>query len=169
MERALRQAPKNPWILVKLAQVYEVQKKHKNAIALLINHLELRPHSIWAQIRLALNYDLAQEGELSEQTYLRILKERPEDHLVLNNLAWLYATSKDKALAGKLDLALKYSLKAVQISPTSANLDTLAEIYFLKGEYNRALKAIERALDQDQSSLDYFKKQKKKILKALQE
>ena len=68
----------------------------------------------------------------------------------------------------KLDDALKLALKAVEIQPSSANLDTLAEAYFQKEDYNRALKAIEQALDRDRRGLDDFKKTKKKILRAME-
>jgi len=166
--KAHAKAKTNPWIMAKLAQIHEHDKEHKKAIALLKAHLEKRPDSIWAQIRLALNYDLIQEGRLSEKVYLSILKKKPNDHLVLNNLAWLYATTKDQALQNKLDDALSYSHKAVKINPSSANLDTLAEIYYLRQEYKKALKAIERALDQDRKAQDYFKKQKKKIQRAIE-
>jgi len=80
----------------------------------------------------------------------------------------MYLTT-DKPEMKKIDDALRLSLKAVKRSPSSANLDTLAEAYYQKGIFNKALKAIERALDQDRGNSDYFKKQKKKILKALQE
>ena len=127
------------------------------------------PGNLWGQLRLALNYDLAQQGRLSEEVYQQILAKRPGEAIALNNLAWLYATSTDPALKSKIDDALALSLKAVSLSPSSANLDTLAEIYYIQKDYEKALKTIERALDQDRKSLDYFKKQKKKILKALEQ
>ncbi len=60
------------------------------------------------------------------------------------------------------------ALKAVSISSSPANLDTLAEAYYQKKEFQKALKTAERALDRDRQGLDDFKKTKKKILKAIQ-
>ncbi len=67
-----------------------------------------------------------------------------------------------------LDEALNLSLKAVKISPSPANLDTLAEAYYQKKEFHKALKTVERALDRDRQGLDDFKRTKKKILKAIE-
>ncbi|MDT8447240.1 MAG: tetratricopeptide repeat protein [bacterium] len=159
--------PEDPWIQARLAYGYELDKQYEPAIQLLNQHLTQRPQSLWAKLRLALNYDMAGHPKESESMYLEILAQYPEDHIALNNLAWLYVTAKDPALR-HLEKALELSQKAVKLSPTSANLDTLAEIYFLKQQYKMALRTIERALDQDRESLDYFKKQKKKILRALQ-
>ena len=161
------QEPGNLWVQARLAYAHELAGEYPQAIELLKIHLENRPQSLWAKLRLALNYDMNQQGVESEKVYKQILNEHPDEHIALNNLAWLYVTSKNKEL-NKLDDALGLSIKAVALSPSSANLDTLAEIYFLKKDYKKALKTIERALDQDREALDYFKKQKKKILKALQ-
>ena len=79
----------------------------------------------------------------------------------------MYLTSKNPEMK-KFDEALILAQKAVKISPTAANLDTLANAYYQKRNYNLALKTIERALDKDRQSLDDFKKTKKKILKAIQ-
>jgi len=166
--RALALSPDNYWVKVKLAYVYELLAEHKKAVGYLREYLAKKPDSLWAELKLALNYDLAKEPSSAEKVYLGILKRRPDEHLALNNLAWLYLTAEDKALK-KTDDALELSLRAVAISASSANLDTLAEAYFQKKEYQKALKIIERALDQDRKSLDYFKKQKKKISKALEE
>lgn len=166
LEAANRLSPDNPWIQARLAYSYELAERHAEAVTLLEAHLKARPQSLWAKLRLALNYDMAGNPKASEKMYLEILAQKPQEHIALNNLAWLYATTKDRDLQ-KLDQAQKMSEKAVEISPSSANLDTLAEIFYLKKDYKRALMTIDRALDQDRESLDYFKKQKKKILKAL--
>jgi|GEM_PF-2041828 len=160
--------PDNPWLMVRQASVLENLNEPQQAVVLLETFLTHFPDLKWVQIRLALNYDLSKQYHQSEQVYLKILEKNPKAHIVLNNLAWLYLTTKDPKLK-KLDDALALSLKAVKIRPTSANQDTLAEAYFQKKQYQKALKSIEHALDRDRRNLDYFKKQKKKILKAIQE
>jgi len=166
-EAANRLSPGNPWIEARLAYSYELNKEFAKAIPLLESHLKKRPQSLWAKLRLALNYDLAGMSEDSEAMYLEIIKAKPNDHVALNNLAWLYATAKTPKMR-KLDEALALSEKAVTLRASSANLDTLAEIFYLKKQYKGALKVIDQALEQDKESLDYFKKQKKKILNALE-
>ena len=168
-QKALSLDPDNHWIMVKLAFTYQLLNKHKKAITLLEKYVKKRPKgdNTWVLLRLALNYDLARQYGEAEKVYKTILEKNPNDNIALNNLAWMYLTSKNPAMQ-KTDEALNLALKAVNISPTAANLDTLANAYFQKKEYSLALRTIERALDKDRQSLDDFKKTKKKILKAIE-
>ena len=168
-QRALNLAPDNQWIMVKLAFTHQLLNEHNQAIKLLESYVKKHAESdnIWVLLRLALNYDLAQQYANAEKVYKTILGKKPNDNIALNNLAWMYLTSKNPEMK-KFDEALILAQKAVKISPTAANLDTLANAYYQKRNYNLALKTIERALDKDRQSLDDFKKTKKKILKAIQ-
>ncbi|MFH2133477.1 MAG: tetratricopeptide repeat protein, partial [bacterium] len=103
----------------------------------------------------------------AETGYQEILAINPQDKVAWNNLAWMYLTAKNKEMH-KLEEALQLALKAVELSPSPANLDTLAEAYYQKKEYQKALKTVERALDRDRQGLDDFKRTQKKILKAIQ-
>ena len=77
----------------------------------------------------------------------------------LNNLAWIYAQ-----LEIKLDKALVFSKRSLEIDPDNpAYLDTLAEIYYLKKEYYRALTYIRKAVDQNPPNLEYYKRRLEKI------
>ncbi|MBU3917904.1 tetratricopeptide repeat protein, partial [bacterium] len=169
LDQALKLSPDNTWIMVKQAYVFQQEKKYKEAIALLKKFLTQRTESdySWVQLKLALNYDLAKMYRESEMMYKKILVKKPDDNIALNNLAWMYLNSEDPALH-KLDEALQLAKKAVDLQPSSANLDTLAEAYYQNKEYTRALKTIEQALDRDRSQIDDFKKTKKKIIKAMQ-
>ena len=168
-QKALKLDPDNHWIMVKLAFTYQLLHEHKKAIKLLEKYVNKQSEdgSTWVLLRLALNYDLDQQYGEAENVYKTIIEKNPNDNIALNNLAWMYLTTKNPAMQ-KIDAALDLALKAVNISPTAANLDTLANAYYQKKEYSRALKTIERALDKDRQSLDDFKKTKKKILKAIQ-
>ncbi|MCG8338047.1 MAG: tetratricopeptide repeat protein [Proteobacteria bacterium] len=168
-EKGLEKSADNPWMIVKLSYVLQQLKEYKEAVNLLNRFLRLEKNGefMWVQLRLALNYDLAKKFSDSERVYKQILKKNPKDNVALNNLAWMYLNATEEKMQ-KLDDALKLALKAVEIRPSSANLDTLAEAYFQKKDYNRALKAIERALDKDRRGLDDFKKTKKKIIRAME-
>ena len=170
LEAGLSLANNNPWLMVKLSYVYQQLNFHEKAVEMLNKFLDLVKEGDfgWVQLRLALNYDLAKLYLDSERVYKEILKKKPDDNIALNNLAWMYLNAEDEELH-KLDDALELAQKAVKIRPTSANLDTLAEAYFQKKDYEKALKTIERALDKDRRGLDDFKKTKKKILKAMEE
>ena len=61
-----------------------------------------------------------------------------------NNLAWLNArTGRD------LDAALKLARAATRASPSAGNLDTLAEVHYMRGEFDRAVEVERRALRLD--------------------
>lgn len=162
-------SPDNPWMMIKLSYAHQQLKQYESAVHLLNRFLQIENEGeyMWVLLRLALNYDLAKKFPDSERVYKKILAKNPEDNVALNNLAWMYLNATDESMH-KLDDALKLALKAVEIRPSSANLDTLAEAYFQKKAYSKALKTIERALDKDRLGLDDFKKTKKKILRAME-
>jgi tetratricopeptide (TPR) repeat protein len=71
------------------------------------------------------------------------LEQGPPQASLLNNLAWAYAEE-----GTELDRALVLSLMAVKIAPESTIfLDTYAELFFLKGRYDRAIVVVERAIE----------------------
>ncbi len=168
-KKGLVSNPQNIWLMIKLAFVHQQLKEYESAITLLERYLERRSEgrNIWVKLKLALNLDLSFQVIKAEKVYKSILKSEPDDNVALNNLAWMYLTTKNSNMR-KVDEALKLALKAVSISPSPANLDTLAEAYYQKKEFHKALKTVERALDRDRQGLDDFKKTKKKILKAIQ-
>ena len=90
----------------------------------------------------------------------------PENAEVLNNLAWLYATAQDASYRNPHE-ALKLSRKAAEIDPKPHILDTLAESYFINGDYRAALIAIDTAISQNPPDTAYFEKQRAKFLEHL--
>lgn len=86
-------------------------------------------------------------------------KNNPE---LLNALAWLYATAPQPLR--KPDKAIELAEKATKLSPESPHIwDTLAEAYYSKGFYDKALAAINKALSLHPSPKEYYIKQKEKI------
>jgi tetratricopeptide (TPR) repeat protein len=71
----------------------------------------------------------------------------PDDHQSRNNAAWIYAHAAPKEVK-HMDQALRYAEEAVKLTArkNAEVLDTLAEVYFLKGDTNKALTAIEEAV-----------------------
>ncbi len=169
LEKGLELSPDNSWLMLKLAYVLQQQEKYDRAVDLLNRFFEIQTDNtyIWVQLRLALYYDLAKKYKDSERMYKKILAKKPDDNVALNNLAWMYLNAVDPELH-KLNEALKLAIRAVGLQPSPANLDTLAEAYYQKKEYKKALKAIEQALDKDRRQLDDFKKTQKKILRAIE-
>lgn len=167
-KQAYRLMPDNQWVGVRLGQAYEENGNPEAAAIEYERFLKKMPGNLWAQLRLALVYDLSNQPFKSESLYKKILQRFPEEQVALNNLAWLYLTAKNPDIRS-IDKAIELSQQAVRLRANAANLDTLAEAYFQKGNYKQALILIEKALDRDRKNLDYFKKQRKKIQKALRQ
>ena len=106
-------------------------------------------------------------GNLSgvQQAYESSLKLNPESPHVLNNLAWLYATAEDPRLrnpARALDLAKA----AAGFLEEPHILDTLAECYYVNGQYAKALETAQHALRLARENRTYYQEQVEKFRKA---
>jgi Flp pilus assembly protein TadD len=76
----------------------------------------------------------------------KLLAEAPENSIVCNNLAWVYATG-DEIKDGKL--ALRYAREALLDNPTAPSVwNTLAEAYYVCGDYESARRSSEQAIEQ---------------------
>jgi len=83
----------------------------------------------------------------------------------LNNVAWAFATSSNPGVrnpAAALDYALK-AVKAEKDKPRPHILDTLAEAYYVNGQYDMAVKTEQQALEQvpEKDKSDYLSRMKK--------
>ena len=143
-------------------------KKYNQAIPYFNKYREFYPDSMWAKSLQAYAYDFIGRSDEAEALLEEVLIAMPNDTLALNNLAWLYVISNNKDPA-KLNKAAELSAKAIKLNPASDNLDTRAEVLYQQGKYDEALIMIEKALAVDNRNFDHFKKQRKKILKAIQE
>ncbi|MDH4038752.1 MAG: thioredoxin domain-containing protein [Candidatus Krumholzibacteria bacterium] len=97
-------------------------------------------------------------------TYWKITEPHQDDAGALNGFAWFCAQRKIG-----LDQALPVALKAVELSERDPGiLDTLAEVYYARGEYDDAIKIGREALASDPDD-PYFKEQVEKFKKAKEE
>lgn len=93
------------------------------------------------------------------------MEQAPDNPHILNNLAWLYATSPPPDFQPERSLEL--AVRAVELDPLPHILDTLAEAYFVNSRYEEALKAIEEALKKETKDRGEFLSRKRKIEEAL--
>lgn len=97
-------------------------------------------------------------------------EKHPKSMQIHNNLAWCYATGlgvKNKKLA------LRHAREALLLSPSAASVwNTLAEAYYAAGDYEKALRSTNRAIDilthtgGDPTVKQKFQEQRSKILRA---
>ena len=72
----------------------------------------------------------------------------PDDATAYNQFAWLVANTE-----GDLEAALEFSKKSIELSPASGGFyDTLAHVYFAKGDYQKAVETQTKALQLDPHS-----------------
>jgi len=88
----------------------------------------------------------------------KVCTDYPNCPWVHNSAAWLCACCRRD-----LDSGLEHALKATTLAPASAgNLDTLGEIYFQRGDKDKAVAAEKKAIGLDPDRA-YFHKQLKRI------
>jgi Zn-dependent protease with chaperone function len=93
-------------------------------------------------------------------------KLAPQNPEALNSLAWLLATAKNPII-NQPPKALILALEAVKRAPLPHIWDTLAEAYYVNGEYENALAAARAALQAKPTQrLEYYQGQLKRFQKA---
>lgn len=102
-----------------------------------------------------------------------LLRRRPSDYPLMNNLAWLLATAGDASVrdAGR---AVKLAQDAVLLAPSDYHVwSTLAEAHYVKGDYDRALRAVRETLRLAQmakaapAQVEGYEKQREKCERAV--
>lgn len=97
------------------------------------------------------------EGAIS--SYVQAIALDSTNAAAFNNLAWVYAE-----LNTNLDVALALSKRSLELSEDNpVYLDTLAEVYFKRKEYLRALTFIRRAVEQNPPNIEYYRERLEKI------
>ncbi len=109
-----------------------------------------------------------QEFAEVQQAYERSLALKPDQPQVLNNLAWLLATSADERLRDP-PRALALALRAAELEESAYVFDTLAESYFINGMAAEAVAAGERALALANGDRSHYEAQLRRFMQALEE
>jgi len=127
--------------MLALAQQKWAMNDKEGTLTLLEQWLEQQPKDISARLRLA--HALSNMGRTTDsvEQYKRVLAQSENNLAALNNLAWLLTEPNPKQ-------ALEYAEKASSLAPGSAEItDTLAIILMKNGEFERALRINERAMN----------------------
>jgi putative PEP-CTERM system TPR-repeat lipoprotein len=124
-----------------LAALQERTGQAGESIATLQSWLADHPGDPGVRLLLAGAYTRQDRVDDAVPEYQKVLQDNPDNVLALNNLAW-FLRKQDTAKA------LGYATRAVELAPQSADaLDTLAMVYFEKGDFREAIRALQRALD----------------------
>jgi putative PEP-CTERM system TPR-repeat lipoprotein len=120
----------------------EWQAEDRNgAVATLEDWLRSYPADVRARIMVAEFYLVQKQDEAAIRHLEAVLKIQPQNVLAMNNLAWLYRkTAPEKALE-----VAQWAAAVAPKSPTV--LDTLAMIELDRGQTDKALKLLKRAVE----------------------
>ncbi len=175
-EQAAKLAPQDPRPLHSLARFYASQLKFDQALATLDRTLAIAPahgaalldrgdlllasnqpekaivafeaaakatrQPAPARFRQGVTLEMLQRWDDADRAYSDAIKGEPRMFAAYNNLAFMNASRKVK-----LDEALAYSKKAIELAPNDPRLqDTLGWVHLARGELDPAAKAIVKAV-----------------------
>jgi tetratricopeptide (TPR) repeat protein len=95
-----------------------------------------------------------QQDQKASLAYELLLALQPEDALTLNNLAWLYLTTKDPAVHNP-QRGLELATHAITLRRSAEFLDTAAEAHFQTGNPQEAVTLEKEALEQTQENAPF--------------
>ena len=148
MEKLHKLLPKNPRLLLQLATLYTAQQKPRKAVEAYTKAIELDKDS-WMALRGRADAYLS-FGKQAEAIadYEKALEMQPEDSGILNNLAWVLATSPDDKLRdGKRAIELATKATEVTEQKEAHILSTLAAAYAETGDFEQAQHWSRRAVE----------------------
>jgi len=129
----------NDQLLFVIADLMKAQDQQAEALAFLETALKKAPDNNAIHFKLAENYIKANNMAKAEKHYQAILAAQPENVLVLNNLAWLYAQQNNPK-------ALELARKAFDKAPESAAIvDTYGYVLVKQGKLAEGLAMLEKA------------------------
>jgi cellulose synthase operon protein C len=135
---AQSQAP-STLLVMRIAQGLQRQGKSDDAKSLLADWAKKQPDDLEAQLGYAQFLLVRKETAPAIQKFEALAKQRPDDAVVLNNLAWLYGQEKDPR-------AIEMAKAAYRADPRSASIaDTLGYVLLQTGKPQDALPYLRRA------------------------
>lgn len=148
LEKIRKLHPKDTPTLLQLAILYGMQKKTPQTIECYTAALAINPNK-WQALRGRGEIYLS-TGRQTEAVadYEKALKLQPKDHNVLNNLAWIMATSPDAKLRDGRR-AVELATLACEATEYKAAyiLSTLAAAYAESGDFDNAVKWAAKAVE----------------------
>ncbi len=130
--------------LLQVASVYFDEEDYTSAIGVYERILEIDPLNKNARFIIAHVYISAKQYAKAETSLKKLIAEYPDDFQLKNNLAWLYSTAEDPSFRDG-EAAIKLAQEAMAIAPNDHHVwSTLSEAYYVTGQYEKALRAIEQ-------------------------
>jgi len=163
-KQLLKVAPKSPELLGQLALLYEANKQPRKAIAAYNDVLGADSENFTALRGRADAYLNIGDHADAVTDYEAALKIKPEDSGVLNNLAWVLATSPDDNVRnGKRSIELGTQAAKLGDYKQAHILSTLAAGYAETGDFDAARQWSQKAVDLGSDDPDINAQLKKEL------
>jgi predicted Zn-dependent protease len=130
--------------------------------ALIEKRLEQKPHDPELNVLLGDLHFSESAYRKAAASYEKALEQDPENARALNNLAWLHATVHEADLF-QPEKALALARRAVRRKPEPHVLDTLAEAYYVNGDYEKAIEIEQQALARAKGNVRHYREQLEKF------
>jgi tetratricopeptide (TPR) repeat protein len=142
---AVEKEPDNLAAYEALAEIYAKEKRFDEAIREYERVIAKNPKYLAGYMALGAIYDKKGDGQSAEAYYRKALNINKNFGPAANNLAWNLAER-----GGNIDEALTFAqIAKEQLPDSSAVMDTLGYIYYLKGSYLNAVMEFQDSLSRD--------------------
>jgi Flp pilus assembly protein TadD len=155
LEKLRKLVPKNIQFLTQLGILYYANKQPRKAIERFSDAITIDPKQSTALRSRADAYLSTGQHAEAAADYESALKLKPDDDGILNNLAWVLATSPDDAVRNS-KRAIELATKAAELTGYSKPhiLSTLAASYAESGDFETAKKWSQKAVERGAEDAD---------------
>jgi len=137
-------------------------------INILTRMVEIEPEDADLRLRLGTLHYSQDNLEEAVPQLERALDLDPDNPEILNNLAWIFATSKLQPFS-QPERALALAKRAASVAQKPYILDTLAEAYHANGQTKQALATAKQALAIASGDLSYYQQQVERLSQEVED
>ena len=146
-ENALEDENNKIEIFRTIAGIYYQTKDYDSALLTYDKILKLKTNDEEAQYMKGVIYITSKDYQKAIDHLEHQIETNPNNYHGFNNLAWLYATADDVNFRDA-EKSLDLSLRALVLAPYDKHIwSTLAEAYFISGNFIKAKRAIKHVVD----------------------